>query len=79
MLKRVYILVAEKNDAFLGVYATEQEAFDVGKAFRFETKILFWNIVFPLDFSKIDKALEEAKAAVHAAKRGTFPQIPAKI
>jgi hypothetical protein len=62
MLKRVYVLVAEKNDAFLGVYATEQEALNVGKEFRFETNVLPWNMIFPMDFSALDAALAVAKA-----------------
>ena len=61
MMKKVYVLVMEKNDAFLGIYTTEQEALKAGKAFRVPTRVLPWNVIFPLDFSKYDEAVERSQ------------------
>ncbi len=46
----------------MGVYSTEEEARNVAKTFRIPTKIIPWNLIFPMDFSALDAALAAAKA-----------------
>lgn len=49
----VYILVREDNQAFLGAYATQEEAWQVANAFRVATEIIPYSIpVQPLVASK---------------------------
>lgn len=52
-MKKVFILVIEKNDAFLGIYSSEAAAREAGEAFRVPTRVLPWNILFPLDLSSL--------------------------
>jgi hypothetical protein len=51
----VYILVREDNQAFLGAYATLEEAQQMAKVFRVESEILHWRVTRePLPATTID-------------------------
>ena len=57
-MKTIYVLTIESNDAFLGCYATEQEARKAALAFRVPTRVFPWSVYFPMDFSKLDAAIK---------------------